>query len=115
VTHHRRGLRRLLRDDDLLARIEADFEAAGLSAKRLAMLRYARTLTCHPADVTQADIEGLRRVGFADADVLAIAEVVAYYAYVNRLADGLGVQLEAGTLPVCAPGKKKPGDAPQMG
>lgn len=35
-------------------------------------------------------------MGLADADVLALAEVVAYYAYVNRIADGLGVELEPG-------------------
>ncbi|HEY3022833.1 MAG TPA: peroxidase-related enzyme, partial [Actinomycetota bacterium] len=34
------------------------------------------------------------RVGFSDADVLHIAEVTAYYAFVNRIADGLGVELE---------------------
>ncbi len=28
--------------------------------------------------------------------MLAICEVVAYYAYVNRIADGLGVELEEG-------------------
>ena len=33
--------------------------------------------------------------GFTDADVLAIVQAVGYYAYVNRVADGLGVALEA--------------------
>ena len=58
------------------------------------MLRYARKLTREPASMERADVEALRAVGFADADVLAIAEVTGYYAYVNRLADGLGVELE---------------------
>ena len=40
------------------------------------------------------DVDALRAVGYGDADVLGIAEVVAYFAYVNRIADGLGVQLE---------------------
>lgn len=40
------------------------------------------------------DVDALRAVGLEDADVLALAEVVAYYAYANRLADGLGVALE---------------------
>jgi alkylhydroperoxidase family enzyme len=38
-----------------------------------------------------ADVDALRAAGFEDADVLAICEVVGYYAYVNRIADGLGV------------------------
>jgi uncharacterized peroxidase-related enzyme len=94
VIHHRRGLRRLLRDDGLAARIEDDFETAGLSEKRLSMLRYAVKLTLTPARVTRDDVESLRAAGFADIDILHIVEVVGYYAYANRVADGLGIPLE---------------------
>jgi len=58
------------------------------------MLRYAEKLTRSPAEVRREDVAALRDVGFHDADVLAIAEVAAYYAYVNRIANGLGVTLE---------------------
>lgn len=58
------------------------------------MLRYAEKLTLTPAECTRADVEALRAAGFEDADVLAVAELVGYYAYVNRVADGLGVELE---------------------
>ena len=61
------------------------------------MLRYAKKLTLHPSTIERADVEALRAVGFQDEDVLAIAEVTAYYAYANRIADGLGVELEEGT------------------
>ena len=37
------------------------------------------------------DVDGLRQAGFTDRDVLDIVEVTAYYAYANRIADGLGV------------------------
>jgi len=94
VTHHRRGLLRLTGDAELVERIATDFERAGLDARRLAMLRYADKLTRTPSAMVRADVEALRAVGFEDADVLAIAEVVAYYAYANRLVDGLGVELE---------------------
>ncbi|GBE24394.1 hypothetical protein BMS3Bbin02_00665 [bacterium BMS3Bbin02] len=94
MTHHRRGLRRLLRDDALLTRIEADWRTAGLSEQRLAMLTYAVKLTLHPADMVETDVENLRNHGFSDVDILHIVEVTGYYAYVNRIADGLGVSLE---------------------
>ena len=55
------------------------------------MLLYAVKLTRAPADVTMNDVDGLRQVGFTDRDVLDIVEVTAYYAYANRIADGLGV------------------------
>lgn len=94
MTHHRRGLRRLLRDDDLAASIESDFETAELSEKRKTMLRYSVKLTREPASVTEDDVRRLRDRGFSDSDILHIAEVVAYYAYANRIADGLGIPLE---------------------
>lgn len=58
------------------------------------MLRYAEKLTRTPSEMNRADVDALKELGFSDADVLAIAEVTAYYAYANRIADGLGVELE---------------------
>lgn len=83
-----------MNDDEQLAAIERDFETAGLDARRVAMLRYATKLTESPADMERADVEHLREAGFSDPDILNIAEVTGYYAYVNRIADGLGVELE---------------------
>ena len=53
-----------------------------------------RPLTQTPSQMERADVEALRAAGFEDADVLAIAEVTSYYAYANRIADGLGIELE---------------------
>ncbi len=58
------------------------------------MLRYVEKLTLAPASVARHDVEALRAAGFGDADILAIAEVAGYYAFVNRIADGLGVSVE---------------------
>ena len=58
------------------------------------MLAYAEKVTRTPAAVTQADVDGLRAHGFLDAAVLDMCQVAAYFAFANRLADGLGVQLE---------------------
>ena len=59
------------------------------------MLDYAVKLTLTPRKVGQGDIERLREVGFDEAAILDICQVVCYYNYVNRLAVGLGVELEA--------------------
>ena len=59
------------------------------------MLAYAEKLTAHRGDMVEADVEALWSVGFSDRDVLDICEVVAYYAYANRIVDGLGVSLES--------------------
>ena len=60
------------------------------------MLDYSVKLSRTPSTVTPDDVEGLRRVGFEDAAILDICQVTSYYNYVNRLADGLGVELEPG-------------------
>jgi uncharacterized peroxidase-related enzyme len=92
--HHRRGLRRLLKNHDLLAAIESDWRSAELSEPRQAMLAYAVKLTLFPGDMVEGDVTALRDAGFSDRDILDIAEVTSYYAYVNRIADGLGVPTE---------------------
>lgn len=59
------------------------------------MLRFVDKLTRTPAAMERGDADALREVGFDDRDILHIVEVAAYYAYVNRIADGLGVELES--------------------
>jgi uncharacterized peroxidase-related enzyme len=58
------------------------------------MLVYAVKLTQAPGDMVEADVAALRSAGFSDRDILDIVEVTAYYAYANRIADGLGVPTE---------------------
>jgi len=59
------------------------------------MLDYAVKLSRTPSAVTSDDVERLRGAGFEDAAILDICQVTSYYNYVNRLADGLGVELES--------------------
>ena len=95
MVHHRRGLRRLLKDDTLLAAIEADWRSAPISEKRRAMLHFSVKLTLTPGAMSPDDTTRLRTAGFSDRDILDITEVIAYYAYANRIADGLGIETEA--------------------
>ena len=100
--HHGEGLRRLLtakrispdEQNRTIRALESDLDGAGLSAEDLAMLRYAARLTSTPGDVTARDVEELRAHGFDDRAIHDICAVTAYYAFVNRIADGLGVELE---------------------
>lgn len=59
------------------------------------MIDYAVKLTRSPQAVRSDDVDRLREAGFDDTGVLDICQVVSYFNYVNRLADGLGVELEA--------------------
>lgn len=58
------------------------------------MLAYAEKLTREPWAMRQGDVQALREAGFTDEAILDICQVAAYFAFVNRLADGLGVELE---------------------
>ena len=58
------------------------------------MLDYADKLTTAPRTMTPGDIDRLRRAGFDDRGIHDTCAVTAYFAFVNRIADGLGVELE---------------------
>ncbi len=51
-------------------------------------------MTRQPAALRRQDIETLRRHGFTDRDILDAVEVVAYFNYINRVADALGIDPE---------------------
>jgi uncharacterized peroxidase-related enzyme len=80
--------------DRFVESMGADYRQADLAAADRAMLDYAIKLTLHPSDMTAADVEILRGAGFGDRAIHDICAVTAYFAFVNRIADGLGVELE---------------------
>ena len=77
-----------------MAALKTDYRQADLSPAERAMLDYAHKLTLTPWEMVEADVQSLRGHGFSDRAILDINQIVAYYAYVNRIADGLGVPLE---------------------
>jgi uncharacterized peroxidase-related enzyme len=92
--HHGAGLRRLIDDEELVSALMADYRKAAITPADRAMLDYAAKLTLTPWEIEEADVERLRAVGFDDTAILDLAQITGYYAFVNRLADGLGVELE---------------------
>ena len=62
-----------------------------MDAADVAMLDYSVKLTRTPGRMTEDDVDTLRAHGFDDRGILDICQVVSYYNYVNRLADGVGV------------------------
>ena len=95
--HHGAGLRRLTKDDNLVAALTADHTTAPIDDADRAMLHYVDKLTRAPSTIVESDVGALRSAGFSDAAILDICQVAAYYAFVNRIASGLGVELESKT------------------
>ncbi len=85
----------LTEDAELPRALARDHREADLEAADRAMLDYAVKLTRTPGDMGDGDVERLREVGFDQVAILDICQVVSYFNYVNRMADGLGVELEA--------------------
>jgi uncharacterized peroxidase-related enzyme len=68
--------------------------AAELSVADRAMLDFAVKLTREPRAMTREDVEILRAAGFSDTGIHDIVQITGLFAYYNRLADGLGIELE---------------------
>ena len=85
---------RLTNDERLVTQLQTDWQTADLSPPDQAMLTYAVKLTRTPWAMVEADVITLRQAGFTDAAILDINQVTGYYAFANRLVDGLGVELE---------------------
>jgi uncharacterized peroxidase-related enzyme len=62
-----------------------------------ALAGYVEKLTCHPADMSETDIEALRAAGFGDLEILHANNQCAHLNYTNRVANGLGLLHEAPT------------------
>ncbi len=69
-------------------------EPSPFDEPELALLAYADALTRDPSSVSTADIEKLRTAGWDARAIHDACTIIAYYAFVNRIANGLGVELE---------------------
>lgn len=95
MEHHGAGLHRLTKDEQLVEHLKRDYTQADLLPADREMLDYAVKLTLTPWEMVADDVERLRIIGFSDSAILDINQITGYFAYVNRLADGLGVELES--------------------
>jgi len=65
-----------------------------LSDREKSIAKYVLKMTKTPSQMTKDDVEDLKNVGLSEAAVLNLVLVAGYFAFVNRLADGLGINLE---------------------
>ncbi len=93
--HHGEALRRLTKDEALAQAVARDHREAGLEERQVGMLDFVVEVSATPPRSSAEAVEELRRHGWTDAAILDMVQVAAYFAFVNRMADGLGVELES--------------------
>lgn len=81
---------------ELIQQLKANYREADISEQEMAMLEYAELLTVQPSNVMKSDVDRLREVGWSDADIVDIVHQTALFNYMVRVADGLGIEPEAG-------------------
>ncbi|HWC94746.1 MAG TPA: alkylhydroperoxidase [Pseudolabrys sp.] len=75
--------------------VQRDFRTAGLNERDVVMLSYAEAIGRDASRVTDADIAGLRAVGFSDVQICDIALCAAFRCFVSRFFDAVGAGPEA--------------------
>lgn len=88
---HVEFLRRASLDDELAAALRRDYTQANLSAQDRTMLDFATRLSTAAYKLTPDDLARLHAVGFNDVGILQITLIAAWFNYINRVADALGV------------------------
>ena len=71
-----------------------DWRSAPLCDADRALCEFAAKLTHRQKEMSPADLDRLRERGFGDRAIHDAAQVIAYFNYITRIADGLGVEPE---------------------
>jgi uncharacterized peroxidase-related enzyme len=71
--------------------LRTDYRTAPISEQDRAMLDYVVKLTRDATKCSREDHEKLRAAGFDDQSILQITLIAAWFNYINRVADALGV------------------------
>jgi uncharacterized peroxidase-related enzyme len=81
-------------DKELVDALEKDYTTAPVTPQERIMLDYVVKITRDATKVWKDDHERLRSVGFDDKAILQITLIAAWFNYINRVADALGVGRE---------------------
>ena len=81
-------------DAKLAEHVKHNYLHAKLPPRSKALAKFADLVTRTPHAVRRQDVDTLRKHGLSDRDILDAVEVIAYFNYINRVADALGIDPE---------------------
>ena len=102
MEHHWTALRSLGTDGDLVVddTLKEQLTDEGMSANvgklNQQILRFTDKITMGAHTTSQEYIDNLKSDGLTEQMIHDVVQITAYFNYVNRLADALGVELEGG-------------------
>lgn len=74
--------------------VRRDYRKAGLSDQQVEMLAYAEQISRDASQITEADIQRLRDVGFTDVNIADIALAASFRSFMSRYFDAVGATVE---------------------
>jgi uncharacterized peroxidase-related enzyme len=74
--------------------VAEDYRRADLKPRTRALCDFAVKVTHASAQVVQGDIDALREHGLADDEIHDAIQVIAYFNYITRVADAIGIDGE---------------------
>ena len=84
----------MVKDGALVEDLKRDPSKAALGVRQRALVDYAVKLTLTPWSMTESDVDALLKAGISDSGIHDAAAIASYFNFVNRMAHGLGVELE---------------------
>jgi uncharacterized peroxidase-related enzyme len=88
----------------MVEQLKKDYTRANITAQERTMLEYVVKITKDATQVSPRDHERLRGAGFDDSGILQITLIAAWFNYINRVADALGVGREPSAVPAAGVG-----------
>lgn len=100
VGHHKNFMEQFGITGPVADQILTDYRSAKISEAEKQLLAYVEKMTRHAYKIVDADIEGLKKAGWTDEQILEATLVSSMFNDINRYVDALGVEPESAKLPV---------------
>ena len=94
IRAHLYDLRSETKDQKLVDEIAVNWKESGLTEQQKAICYFAEKLTLKPGKIDNSDVQKIKEFGYFDKEISEIVQITSYFNYINRVADGLGLEAE---------------------
>ena len=94
IRAHLYDLRSETNNQKLVDEVAENWKDSGLSEQQKAICYLAEKLTLNPGKINDNNIKEVKKFGYSDKEISEIVQIISYFNYINRVADGLGLEPE---------------------